>query len=195
VDSVINRYYDPTTDQFLSIDPEVAETDQPYVYTGDDPLNEEDPLGLGPTATQTLTAAIAALGARLKAEEQHPSAANLAAVIALKQRVASDSQTVNSQDEAAIRQTNTGTTQVPSAVAKADSNYAQAQSCERGASGFIVKGGIAGSMLAAGGGGWDILKAFGIELGPETAGLSTLALGIFIIVATAGYGIFQASQC
>jgi hypothetical protein len=43
---VVNRYYDPTTDQFLSIDPDVAETDQPYVFTNDDPLNAEDPLGL-----------------------------------------------------------------------------------------------------------------------------------------------------
>jgi hypothetical protein len=30
----------------LSIDPDVAETDQPYVFTNDDPLNSEDPLGL-----------------------------------------------------------------------------------------------------------------------------------------------------
>src|ERR1700677_4760078 len=44
--SVINRYYDPTTDEFLSIDPEVATTDQPYVFTNDDPLNETDPSGL-----------------------------------------------------------------------------------------------------------------------------------------------------
>jgi hypothetical protein len=45
VTSVINRYYDPATDQFLSIDPDVAQTDQPYVFTNDDPLNAEDPLG------------------------------------------------------------------------------------------------------------------------------------------------------
>jgi RHS repeat-associated protein len=43
---LINRYYDPTTDEFLSIDPDVATTDQPYVFTNDDPLNAEDPLGL-----------------------------------------------------------------------------------------------------------------------------------------------------
>jgi RHS repeat-associated protein len=43
---LVNRYYDPTTDQFLSIDPDVATTDQPYVFTNDNPLNEEDPLGL-----------------------------------------------------------------------------------------------------------------------------------------------------
>jgi RHS repeat-associated protein len=43
---LINRYYDPTTDEFLSIDPNVATTDQPYVFTNDDPLNAEDPLGL-----------------------------------------------------------------------------------------------------------------------------------------------------
>jgi hypothetical protein len=41
-----NRYYDPTTDEFLSIDPDVAATDQPYVFTNDNPLNAEDPLGL-----------------------------------------------------------------------------------------------------------------------------------------------------
>ena len=47
VTSVVNRYYDPTTDQFLSVDPDVDETDQPYVFTNDNPLNSEDPLGLG----------------------------------------------------------------------------------------------------------------------------------------------------
>jgi RHS repeat-associated protein len=43
---LINRYYDPATDEFLSIDPDVVTTDQPYVFTNDDPLNAEDPLGL-----------------------------------------------------------------------------------------------------------------------------------------------------
>lgn len=43
---LINRYYDPSTDQFLSVDPDVAETGQPYAFTGDDPLNATDPLGL-----------------------------------------------------------------------------------------------------------------------------------------------------
>jgi hypothetical protein len=46
VTSAINRYYDPSTDQFLSIDPDVTTTDQPYVFTNDDPLNYDDPLGL-----------------------------------------------------------------------------------------------------------------------------------------------------
>ena len=43
---LINRYYDPTTDQFLSVDPKVSQTDQPYVFTNDSPLNATDPLGL-----------------------------------------------------------------------------------------------------------------------------------------------------
>jgi len=43
---LINRYYDPSTDQFLSVDPKVAATLQPYVFTGSDPLNSTDPLGL-----------------------------------------------------------------------------------------------------------------------------------------------------
>ena len=42
----INRYYDPSTDQFLSVDPLVDQTGQPYVYINDNPLNATDPLGL-----------------------------------------------------------------------------------------------------------------------------------------------------
>ena len=44
-DCSINRYYDPSTDQFISIDPAVAQTNQPYVYVNDNPLNATDPLG------------------------------------------------------------------------------------------------------------------------------------------------------
>ena len=43
---LINRYYDPSTGQFLSVDPLVGITDQPYQYAGGDPVNFTDPLGL-----------------------------------------------------------------------------------------------------------------------------------------------------
>lgn len=43
---LVDRYYDPATAQFLSVDPDVAETGQPYAYTADDPLNSTDRLGL-----------------------------------------------------------------------------------------------------------------------------------------------------
>ena len=43
---LINRYYDPVTDEFLSIDPDVADTGQPYVFADDNPLNSADPQGL-----------------------------------------------------------------------------------------------------------------------------------------------------
>jgi RHS repeat-associated protein len=43
---LINRYYDPATGQFLSVDPDVSQTGQPYAYAGDDPVNNTDPLGL-----------------------------------------------------------------------------------------------------------------------------------------------------
>ena len=42
---LLNRYYDPSTDQFLSVDPDVQSTDQPYAFVNDDPLNLTDPLG------------------------------------------------------------------------------------------------------------------------------------------------------
>jgi RHS repeat-associated protein len=42
---LINRYYDPSTGQFLSVDPAVSATVQPYSYADDDPINATDPLG------------------------------------------------------------------------------------------------------------------------------------------------------
>jgi hypothetical protein len=39
------RWYDPGTGQFLSVDPDLAETAQPYTYAGDDPVNMRDPSG------------------------------------------------------------------------------------------------------------------------------------------------------
>jgi RHS repeat-associated protein len=42
----INRYYDPTTGQFMSVDPLVILTQAPYSYANGDPMNNTDPLGL-----------------------------------------------------------------------------------------------------------------------------------------------------
>ncbi len=43
---LINRWYDPTTAQFTTVDPAVAATGTPYAYAGNDPVNGSDPLGL-----------------------------------------------------------------------------------------------------------------------------------------------------
>jgi RHS repeat-associated protein len=40
-----DRVYDPTTAQFLTIDPALPTTNEPYTYTNDNPLNSEDPTG------------------------------------------------------------------------------------------------------------------------------------------------------
>ena len=44
----VNRYYDPATGQFVSVDPLVGETGSAYGYVGDSPENEIDPTGLRP---------------------------------------------------------------------------------------------------------------------------------------------------
>jgi RHS repeat-associated protein len=46
VGTVVARYYDPTTAQFLTLDPDVATTLSPYGYVAGDPLNGGDPSGL-----------------------------------------------------------------------------------------------------------------------------------------------------
>jgi RHS repeat-associated protein len=43
---LVNRYYDPATEQFLSVDPEVDVTGTPYAFTASDPVNGSDPSGL-----------------------------------------------------------------------------------------------------------------------------------------------------
>jgi RHS repeat-associated protein len=42
----INRYYDPATGQFISSDPDVDQTQQPYEYADGDPVLDTDPSGL-----------------------------------------------------------------------------------------------------------------------------------------------------
>jgi RHS repeat-associated protein len=42
---LLNRYYDPATGQFLSVDPDLSKTLQPYEYAGDNPVLNTDPTG------------------------------------------------------------------------------------------------------------------------------------------------------
>jgi RHS repeat-associated protein len=42
---LINRYYDPQTGQFISVDPDLAQTLQPYAYADGNPVTETDPTG------------------------------------------------------------------------------------------------------------------------------------------------------
>jgi RHS repeat-associated protein len=41
-----NRVYDPSTAQFLTVDPAVSFTRAPYNYAGDNPVNHRDPTAL-----------------------------------------------------------------------------------------------------------------------------------------------------
>ena len=42
---LLNRYYEPPTGQFLSVDPELSRTGQPYEYADGNPVSNTDPTG------------------------------------------------------------------------------------------------------------------------------------------------------
>ncbi len=204
----INRYYDPSTDSFLSVDPNVQQTDQPYVYTGDDPLNRTDPLGLGPQADAALISALKELLVRETALKKDATQANIAAVKALASRVLTDESTVNRSNAQAMN-TATGslTTQVPYQVSRAQSEQNAASVCETQASDIIKDGSIVGGATSLGAGAISGSKTFlswlldgaGEEVAgdtaPETEGWSVLFYGAAILVATQAIGVSYAASC
>jgi RHS repeat-associated protein len=50
------RYYDPATAQFMTADPIVTATNEPYAYAGDDPVDQADMTGLCSTTAVAATA-------------------------------------------------------------------------------------------------------------------------------------------
>jgi RHS repeat-associated protein len=48
-----NRIYDPATAQFITVDPMLVSTNEPYVYASDDPLNQSDPSGTASIITSS----------------------------------------------------------------------------------------------------------------------------------------------
>jgi len=54
----VHRYYNPTTGQFLNVDPLVVVTGSAYGYVDDDPVNNADPSGLSGGATGPSFAAV-----------------------------------------------------------------------------------------------------------------------------------------
>ena len=49
-----NRYHDPTLGNFISVDPLVTTTGQPYTYGNANPINYSDPTGLDPDTSSTI---------------------------------------------------------------------------------------------------------------------------------------------
>jgi RHS repeat-associated protein len=50
-----HRFYTPSTGEFLSVDPKVATTHEPYEYATDDPVNMSDPSGLSSRFSKVTT--------------------------------------------------------------------------------------------------------------------------------------------
>ncbi|MGO9911561.1 MAG: RHS repeat-associated core domain-containing protein [Acidimicrobiales bacterium] len=55
---LVNRYYDPTTGQFMSVDPDLQTTLQPYEYAADNPPTSGDPVGLSAVAYTACSSAM-----------------------------------------------------------------------------------------------------------------------------------------
>jgi RHS repeat-associated protein len=53
LDYLLNRYYDPSTGQFTSLDPLVGQTLLPYEYTPGDPVSDVDPTGMDSGGPET----------------------------------------------------------------------------------------------------------------------------------------------
>jgi hypothetical protein len=167
------------------------------VYTGDDPLNAEDPLGLGAQANEALTVAISTLAQLIQVEKKHPSAANRAAVLALEKRVIADFITVNTENQAALKQatnSKSNLTQVPSQVAAAESNVQQAQACENRANGLFIAGPIFGLGLSYSASFIDVASVFS-TVDPEIATIGLIFIGFGIVVVAIGAGAVQSSLC
>ena len=43
---LLHRYYDSPTGEFISVDPDLVQTSQPYIYAGANPVTNSDPTGL-----------------------------------------------------------------------------------------------------------------------------------------------------
>jgi RHS repeat-associated protein len=71
------RYYDPNTAQFLNRDPIESTTREPYRYSGSDPLNRTDPLGLSSNPFQTTASALAGTPAAPSPSDAAVAAARL----------------------------------------------------------------------------------------------------------------------
>ena len=169
---LINRYYDPTTDQFMSIDPEVATTDQSFVYTNDDPLNQTDPLGLK--------------GWYCDHGVNHYYTGNSHGPATGKCKPATNGSApttspVNTKKPPATP-TSAPVTEVPSQVALNQSNENQREWCQA-ATGFVGFAGMdAGAALG-----------LGFVLAPETVGGSVFLAAAYVVTATGFALVLSAS--
>lgn len=62
LDCLDNRHYDPTTGTFLSVDPLVTKTMQPYIYGAANPVTFSDPSGLDPDTSSQVRSQVEANG-------------------------------------------------------------------------------------------------------------------------------------
>ena len=82
------RWYDPVTGAFMSLDPKVASTLEPYSYSANDPLNATDPSGLSCRTRACRVRQARVVAARARAAERRASAAVARAAAAIQRAAA-----------------------------------------------------------------------------------------------------------
>jgi RHS repeat-associated protein len=81
---LVNRYYDPQLGQFVSVDPDLSDTLQPYGYANGDPVVNTDPDGLGgPPKPAPITGSNPA-GCNMYVDGAHPRKSGKYQVIGFK---------------------------------------------------------------------------------------------------------------
>ena len=185
---LIGRYYDPQTGQFLSVDPLIDETGQPYAYAGDDPVNLADPSGLkakcnaacAKKAEAKAKAAIAAASAADNRAAQAERAAQAAGNITTSANpaiAAEEEQRVHAAQAAAISAANTAEARSRNAL----QDIEQAVSAGQGAG--IPTARVLGTVGVGFAGGFTVaVLAFALA---EAGGEGPL-LGVLLTGAAAG---------
>jgi RHS repeat-associated protein len=222
---LFNRYYDPRSAQFLSVDPALLSTAQPYALDGGNSLNVMDPLGLyqgcisreacgsgsGWRENGGTIACSSNCGGGYPTSTGNSYDDRLQGYIdawdrTIGQGWISGAQYGAARSRAIAQIRNQGVTYDHAAYDSPIQSRnleggpkvwgPSSETCRSDALATVAKGGITGSVIAGGGGTNDLLEAAGItSFEAPYLSLALLAVGAVVILASSAAGIGMVISC